>query len=69
MRWLGEKDGFEVFILSGKQTREEVAREQERQAKRIKKKKRGPYFPCLYVGTRAGGRDTKWRKRWMNWKP
>ena len=67
LRWLPREGRFEGFILPGRQAREEVVREQKRQAKRIKAHGRGKFFPALHVGPKAEGREKLWLKRWLTW--
>lgn len=68
LRWLASEERFEGFLLSGRQARVEVRREERSQRKRIAQGKRRKIFPSIQVGPKAGSRANRWRQQWRQWK-
>jgi hypothetical protein len=67
LRWLNAEDRFEGFMLSGRETREEVRRGERFQAKRMTAGTRRALFPSVYVGPKVGSRRDRWRRKWLKW--
>jgi len=68
LRWLASEERFEGFLLSGRQARLAVQREERSQKKRIAQGKRRKIFPSIQVGPKAGARANRWRQQWRQWK-
>lgn len=68
LRWIEVEERFEGFMLSGRQARAEVERDEKDQRRRIKSGGRRKLFPALYVGPRAQDRSRRWKKCWLEWE-
>lgn len=67
VRWLPREKRYEAFMLSGKTAREEVARGERFQRKRIRAGTRKGIVPSIYVSRKAQVRADRWRKNWLIW--
>jgi hypothetical protein len=68
LRWLKKENRFEGFMISGRKAREEVARGERFQKKRIKAGTRQKIVPSIYVARKVQQRADQWRKKWLTWK-
>jgi len=65
-RWLKKEDGYECFMLTGREAKDAVRRGEQWQRSRRRAGYRKALNPSLSV-TKAPELAERWRRRWLEW--
>jgi hypothetical protein len=68
LRWDEKAFRYDGFLLRGREAKDEVEAEEERQNKRIAAGSRKDVVPCITVAGAARARAARWRRQWEAWR-
>jgi len=69
LRWSGKQDRYEAFMLTGREAKHEVKREEKRQAKEVRRGTHGKkIFPSVWAGTKRESQRMEWAERWRRFR-